>query len=579
LRRYLAGPLYLLLLCGLVLILFSLSGLLEFRRTEQGLRKILEDQGIAYLDSQEKEIRPPLSLLSALEQNRQGINPPLPPPFGDLLGLDSAIAEHLMEVALDLDRREREGRLDPSQLSRRMKAEKLKGVEFWDFAGNLRLAFPGGGPHPLDRSVYQVLLRGQKEIAVDDLLRGTPLRPHYTLGIKRHQDNGILLLSLTGSRMQSLRLQLLLESARGSQALGGGLRYLIFQGEDPFFLTPGESFPLEGIPADTFLTAAKREGGVKARTFKTPAGEEVYEVVRTISSEKGEAALLRVGLSLQATRAILSQLKASILLHLSLLAAFGIIATLAVFWMQNRHLLHLREMEDKIQMAERLSSLGQLAAGLAHEIRNPLNAISMGIQRLQRESVGSLESPETAGLLELIRREIARLNALVERFLGLSRPDRIRRERGDLGSILSELLRLFSEQAKEKGIQLSFVIPPDLPPVFMDQEKIREAFLNLIKNGMEAMNGGGLLRVEAHRLDEQRLEVCFSDSGCGIPASELHKVFDPYYTSKEHGMGLGLSLAYQIIRSHGGEIHLESELGKGSRFLVVLPYGEGGKEG
>ena len=578
-KRYLARPLYLLLLCGLVFLLLFLNGLMEFQRTEEGLLRILQGQGLAYLDGKEKEIKGINAYLSALKENPRTVNPPLPPPFGDLVTLDSAIGEHLMEVAFDLDRQEKEGLLNPARLSLLMQAEKLGRVEFWDMAGHLRLAVPEGLPDSSDRIRYQALLRGDKAILLDDFLHGTPLRPQYALGMKRRQGKGVLLLSLDGSQMQSLRLRGILESSRPSQYPGSSLRYLIFQGEDSFFLTPGEPFSLEGEAADPFLSEARKGSGPRTRTFKTPSGEKVYETVRSLPLGKGEPALLRAGLSLEETRTILSQLKASILLRLSLLIAFGIVAAFVVFWMQNWHFSRLREMEEKVQMAERLSSLGQLAAGLAHEIRNPLNAISMGIQRLKRESLRPPHSPEITELLEVIQGEIKRLDALVEKFLGLSRPDRICREKGDLGSIISELLELFAEEAKGKGIQLRASIPPDLPQLIMDRERMREAFLNLIKNGMESMSGGGVLQVEARRLDGRRLEVSFSDSGCGISASEQHKIFDPYFTSKEGGQGLGLSLTYQIIRTHGGEIRCESELRKGSRFFVILPYGEGGQLG
>ena len=578
-KRYLGRPLYLLLLCGLVFLLLFLNGLMEFQRTEEGLLKILRGQGLAYLDGQGNKIKGINAYLSSLEENAQTANPALPPPFGDLVTLDSAIGEHLMEVGFDLDRQQKEGLLSPARLSLLLKAEKLGRVEFWDMAGHLLLAAPEGSAYPSDRSLYQTLLRGDKAILLDDFLHGIPLRPRYALGMKRRQDHGILLLSLDGSQMHSLRLRWILESSRHSQFPGSSLRYLIFQGKDSLFLTPDEPFSLEGEFADPFLTEARKGAGPTTRTFKTPSGEKVYEIVRPLSLGKGEPALLRAGLSLEETRTILSQLKASIMLRLSLLIAFGIVAAFVVFWMQNRHLSRLREMEERIQMAERLSSLGQLAAGLAHEIRNPLNAISMGIQRLKRESFRPPHPLEISELIEVIQGEIRRLDALVEKFLGLSRPDRICREKGDLRSIISELLELFAEEAKGKGIQLRVSIPPDLPQLIMDRERMREAFLNLIKNGMEAMSDGGALQVEARRLDGQRLELSFSDSGCGISALEQHKIFDPYFTSKEGGQGLGLSLTYQIIRSHGGEIRCESELGKGSRFFVTLPYGEGGQLG
>jgi signal transduction histidine kinase len=570
LKRYQGVPLYLIILCGLILLLLSMNGLLEFRRTQQGLWKILEGQGLAYLDSREKEIKAIIAQLSALKENQQAANPPLPSPYGDLLSLDSAIAEHLLDVALDLDRQEKEGRLSPPQVSSLMKGERLNRVEFWDLAGNLR-SLQGEGSAPLSGAIRQALIQEKRTIVLDDFLSGKSLRPSYTLGIRRRYGQGILLLSLDGRQMQSLRLRWLLEGSREGQGFESGLRYLIWQGEDSLFLASGEPFAFEESQADPFLREAMGGKGPRSRIFQTPSGEEVYEVVKPLSLGQQEPTLLRAGLSLEATRAILSQLKASIILQLSLSMALALFATLIVFWMQNRHLLRVREMEEKVRIAERLSSLGQLAAGLAHEIRNPLNAISIGIQRLKREFGESLSSREAMDLLGVISGEIGRLDSLVDRFLRLTRPDRIVRGEGYLGKIISDLLQLLADEAKESGIQMRPLIAPDLPPIAMDQERMKEAFLNLIKNAMEAMKEGGILQVEAHPLDARSVQITFSDSGCGIPASEQHKVFDPYYTSKEHGLGLGLSLAYQIIKAHGGEIQIESEAGRGTRVRVILP--------
>lgn len=579
-RRYQGAPLYLLLLCGLVLALLLINGLLEFRRTQQGLWKILEGQGLAYLDRQEKEIQAITAQLAALEGSNQPANPPLPPPYGDLLSLDSALAEHLMDVALDLDRSEREGRLSPPQLSLLMKAERIARVEFWDRAGKAHLA-QGEKPSLQQESIRQTLLQGSKEILIEDFLQGAALRPHYTLGMRRRHGQGFLLLSLAGPQMQSLRLRWLLEGSRGQQVLEGSLRYLILQGEDALFLTPGEPLLREEFRADPFLMEAKQGKGARSRIFKAPSGEEVYEVVRPLSLGQEGAAVLRAGLSLDATGAILSHLRASILLQLSLSMALAILATLIVFWMQKRHLLRMQEMEEKVEMADRLSSLGQLAAGLAHEIRNPLNAISIGIQRLKREfteSPDALDAHEATALLGVVYSEIRRLDSLVDRFLGLAHPDRMVREKGDIGKILLDLMQLFAGEAREKGIQLRSIIASNLPAISMDGERIKEAFLNLIRNAMDAMKEGGSLGVEAHPLDAQRLKVVFSDSGYGIPASQRRKVFDPFYTTKERGVGLGLSLAHQIIKAHGGQIQIESEEGEGTRVTVTLPC-LGEKEG
>jgi signal transduction histidine kinase len=424
-------------------------------------------------------------------------------------------------------------------------------------------------------------MQGSRLVILDDFLGGVVLRPHYTLGMKRRYGQGFLFLSLDAPRMQSLRLRWLLEGSRGEQDLGSNLRYLVFQGEDLIFLSAEERLRADEAQADAFLAEVQRGRTPRSRTFQTPWGEEVYEVVKPVSIGQREPALLRVGLSLEPTRAILSGLKASILLQLFLSMTLALVATLVVFWMQNRHLLRVSEMERKVQVSERLSSLGELAASLAHEIRNPLNAISMGIQRLRRESAGSLSATEARDLWEVISAEIRRLDSLVERFLGLARPERALRSEGDLRQILLDLLQLFSDEFRQKGIELSSSIPPDLPPIPMDAERIKQAFLNLIKNSVEAMERSsapppgprGTLRVEAHPLGRQSIRVTFTDSGCGIPTSEQHRVFDPYYTTKPQGVGLGLSLAYQIIRAHGGQIQIESQEGQGTKVTVTLPTG------
>lgn len=583
-RRYQGAPLYLLLLCALVLLLLSFNGLLEFRRTQEGLYKLLEEQGVAYLDGEEKEIRGVMTQISALKGNQRATNPPLPMPYGDLLSLDSAIAEHLLDVALDLDRQEKQGALSPEKVSSLMKAEKLSRIEFRDSSGNLRFG-QGGGKISWNGSLLQALIREGRAVALDDFLGSIPLRPHYTLGIKRRYGLGFLLFSLEGSQMQSLRLRWLLEGSQARESPQSGLRYLIFQGEDAIYLTSGQALSMEEGGKDSFLIEARKGKALRSRIFKIPSGEEVYEVVKPLSLNQQETVLLRAGLSLETTRAILSQLKASILIQLLLSVAFALIATLAVFWMQNRHLLRVKQMEEKVKMSERLSSLGQLAGSLAHEVRNPLNAISIGIQRLRREFAQPLNAQEAGNLLEVISAEIRRLDSLVERFLGLARPDRAVQGEGNLAKILSELLQLFALEARERGIELKASISPDLPSIPMDEERLRQAFLNLIKNAVEAMEKAclpphrqrGSLQVEAHPLDRQSVQITFSDSGCGIPASKQHKVFDPYYTTKHHGVGLGLSLAHQIVSAHGGHIEIQSEEGKGTQVRVILPIGESGR--
>jgi signal transduction histidine kinase len=246
---------------------------------------------------------------------------------------------------------------------------------------------------------------------------------------------------------------------------------------------------------------------------------------------------------------------------------------ITLIWVnQNRHLKKIKEMENRIQLAERLSSLGHLAAGVAHEIRNPLNAIGMGIQRLKREFLPGEEKTkeEYIQFTELILKEIQRVNEIIEEFLTLSRPFQLNLKVSSLQDLLKNLMALFREEASAQGIQLQVDLNAQLPPVKIDEQRLTQALINIMKNGMEAMEKGGVLRLEAHSYKD-RIEVVLSDTGSGIPVDHMGKIFNYYYTTKEKGVGLGLPIAHRIIEAHGGQLKIESQVGVGTKVTIVLP--------
>jgi len=236
----------------------------------------------------------------------------------------------------------------------------------------------------------------------------------------------------------------------------------------------------------------------------------------------------------------------------------------------------LKAMEDRIRLAERLSSLGHLAAGVAHEIRNPLNAIGMGIQRLKREFSPPEESKrnEFLSFAEIILKETRRVNQIIEQFLALSRPFQLRLKESSPGDLLSSLVMLFQEEASSLRIKIETDIDPDLPSLQMDEEKLTQALINIMKNGMQAMEQGGVLRIEAHGIRD-RVEVKISDSGTGIPPDQMEKIFNYYYTTKEKGVGLGLPIAHRIIEAHQGQLRVESQVGTGTEVTILLPIKKG----
>jgi signal transduction histidine kinase len=241
---------------------------------------------------------------------------------------------------------------------------------------------------------------------------------------------------------------------------------------------------------------------------------------------------------------------------------------------------------ERVKERDRLAALGEMAAGLAHEIRNPLGAIK-GAAQLLITSDGSIRpiaagnASETAEMLHIIVEEANRLNNVVTRFLDYARAERPGREsedKVDLNSVVRRTEQLLKQDLK--AIELRVRIDEQLPPVAGDAESLLQVFLNLGQNALQAMPDGGTLEILTTRRRRSRLgygqfcEVRFRDTGIGIPRDRLKKLFIPFYTTKQKGTGLGLAISHRIIHQHGGTIEVRSTIGQGSTFSVFLPAAE-----
>lgn len=227
--------------------------------------------------------------------------------------------------------------------------------------------------------------------------------------------------------------------------------------------------------------------------------------------------------------------------------------------------------EEQLRRAERLSALGELSAALAHEIRNPLCSIR-GTAEILRDDFRP--GDRKYEFLEILLKETDRLNRVVEDFLGLARPVEVEQKSCDIMTDLREVTALASGEALARGVRLA-LLERELPPVRGDREKLRQVFLNLILNGIQATPRGGSLTISANlpanREDSPTVvELVFADTGQGIPAEIMPHIFKPFFTTKDGGTGLGLAIAQKIVESHGAGIAVESESGKGTTFTVSL---------
>ncbi len=224
-------------------------------------------------------------------------------------------------------------------------------------------------------------------------------------------------------------------------------------------------------------------------------------------------------------------------------------------------------LRQRMERIERLASLGRLSAGIAHEIRNPLTGVSLLLDELHDRL---LSNPSDQGLIRRALEEIERLEGLVGELLNFASVSHLSLEPGDIGAVLRDTLFLVNKQCQKAGVDLVEELEEALPMFPLDQSKLKQAFLNLLTNGLEAMPQGGTLSVRA-RTEAGQVQVSISDTGEGISTDRLPLIFEPFYTSKGEGTGLGLAITHQIVSDHGGRIEVESAPGQGSIFTLWFP--------
>jgi len=234
-----------------------------------------------------------------------------------------------------------------------------------------------------------------------------------------------------------------------------------------------------------------------------------------------------------------------------------------------RDLSDVKALQEQVERAERLASVGRLAAGVAHEIRNPLGALKGFLQYFQRKL--ELQDQDKTYLTVMVK-EVDRLNSVISNLLDFARPKDPVFEPCDIDDLIRHVLTLTESDVQSKQISISLNIAENLPQVRLDRDQMTQVLLNILLNAVQVMESDGQITIEANiRREPNQLEITVSDNGKGIPAGDLPRIFDPFFTTKKQGAGLGLAIAHTIIENHQGEIIAESQEGKGSTFRIRLP--------
>jgi signal transduction histidine kinase len=413
------------------------------------------------------------------------------------------------------------------------------------------------------------------EITIDLFNQLGALKKIGFVALKRRDGSGTIIIALDPEGVRYWGTKVSIEKAirELGEGQGQGLSYFMVFNPDRKPLGQSGRIPEPWKPGQ-IQTAGLLNGKVPVESRKVVyLGKQLLDMAAPIYLNGKIAGFVRLGLDRGDAEAILAENRKNVMIFMSLTILVAFLSMWLLYTNQNRHLSGIVKMERQLEKAERLSALGQLAAGVAHEIRNPLNAISMASQRLKRAYAPEDENKnqEFHILASVIRDEIRRLNGIIEEFLTFSKSRRLDLHDFSVVEVLRKIVNLIQEEADVAGIAIDARLEGTDAVIPMDVDKLQQALLNFIKNAMESITPPGRVTIGVSRSPKGWVTVRIADTGCGMTVEDMEKIFSPDYTTKEKGLGLGLPLAHEIIRGHGGEIRVTSEKDKGTVFEILLP--------
>lgn len=562
-------PLAVAIVSAVLVTLILIMGFLDIRRNETNLVGFLEDQALSTI-----------SLLQRLtEENLKSITA-MPETAGSNLKTARQeesknskrwVVESITEMGRKLDEQWKKGKINNNYLKKFAADNNFWYLAVLDAYGH---AVHESSPLQTDMLSTSELEKNGRKLTTLEIME--KIRAKQGIGfiaLRRKDNSGTVIITLDKEGLIYWSLKVAVERGINKIGEGHGIVYMqIINDKKKLLGSVGKAN--ENFNNDDFNFKGILAGNVKIASRKVDSGEnKILDMAAPLKLDKKVVGIVRIGLDRGSMDKIIDENRQNIFVFMIFVVIIALLSMWLLYHDQNRHLAGVVDMERRLEKAERLSALGQLAAGVAHEIRNPLNAISMATQRLKRDftPLDSGKAEDFQNLSGVIKDEIKRLNGIIEEFLSFSKSRRLALSYFSLTEVLQKIVNLIREEASARGItietkwRLSQVIIP------MDINKLQQAFLNLIKNAMESIPAEGNIIITVDREGKNYIVVSISDTGCGMTAEEIERIFSPEYTTKEKGLGLGVTLASEIIRGHGGDIRVISRKGEGTTFEVILP--------
>jgi signal transduction histidine kinase len=541
--------------------------MLDISRTQSTLLDVFENKGKAIIEG--VELLAQRKLRSYLEVATRSARPALDlDEIQEGFRIQEVVLEEIIDAADSLNEKLLGGPSKPEAIRRILDEERIKGAIVVESNGAL-LDSVGIIPPRVEEHIPHLLAK--EGYVVFDLFAADKGGETFSIvGIKRPGSARMfaVILDLAGLKYKAARV--VLQEAVDESGWRKGVYYFILLDER------GEIIASGGDTSSYFNSKWKRAESVQGQGQGRRISEGAPRLMDVFSPLRLEGILTgtaHVALDIEEVYLLRDRNRRHIIISALLVMTALLAAAFFFYRLQIRHAEGIQEMRKKLAQAERLSSLGRLAAGFAHEIRNPLNAVSMAIQRIAREFRPAEDGKrdEFLGILKVIRDEIRRLDKIIEEFVSPARERQPQFREGRISDVLGAVLGLIREMAESRPIEISMRMDCRDAIVRMDASMMHQALLNILKNAVESVKGSGKIMVSCAILGKERLCVSIMDTGVGMDEDELERIFDFEYTTKEKGLGLGLPIAREIIEAHGGDIEVESKRGEGSLFKIVLP--------